>query len=114
MKKKSVLILVIIAVLLFFGVRSFGGGATVQKAGYSISCSTCKGSGDCHWCSGSGRRSNGRQCTSCQGSGKCHMCNGAGSRKLVMVNGREYVECPACHGTGSNCWICHGRGYTHF
>ena len=76
---------------------------------YWMTCSTCKGTGNCKQCDGTGRRSNGRMCTTCNGTGECSTCEGLGERKLILVNGKEYVVCGSCHGS-TICKFCDGTG----
>lgn len=76
---------------------------------YWIECSGCKGSGVCSMCDGTGRKSTGRMCTHCDGTGECPRCEGKGERKLILVNGKEYVVCPSCHGS-TVCSFCDGTG----
>ena len=72
-------------------------------------CAVCDASGVCKYCDGTGRKSNGRQCTFCDGSKVCSSCEGEGYRRLVYVNGKEYVECMSCHGN-ITCSACRGSG----
>lgn len=80
---------------------------------YWIDCFYCKGSGTCNQCNGSGRKSNGRMCTYCDGTGDCPRCEGLGERKLIMVNGKEYVVCAFCHGS-TICASCDGSGNGYY
>jgi hypothetical protein len=43
-------------------------------------CSTCRGSGRCPACMGSGSTSGSEKCGFCQGKGSCPACNGCGRR----------------------------------
>lgn len=76
---------------------------------YWMTCASCKGTGTCKKCGGTGRQRNGRMCPSCDGTGDCSVCEGLGERKLLLIDGKEYVECGACHGD-TKCTSCDGTG----
>ena len=49
-----------------------------DEGGY-ITCTWCKGSGDCHACGGDGWwLGHGEECDYCDGCGVCEHCNGTG------------------------------------
>ena len=55
--------------------------STSQKSGkIKVTCVSCKGSGICKWCGGSGKDKNIKSgnCPSCHGSTKCKLCHGRG------------------------------------
>lgn len=83
--------------------------AAEDEYDYWIDCSSCKTTGYCKYCDGTGRKSNGRMCTNCDGSGACSRCGGVGLRKLLLINGREYVVCGSCLGS-TLCSLCDGSG----
>mgnify|MGYP003309102667 CR=1 FL=1 len=54
------------------------GSSSDDDGGY-ITCTWCKGSGDCHACGGDGLwLGNGKKCDYCDGSGVCEHCHGSG------------------------------------
>lgn len=87
------------------------GVAAEDDYDYWIECNTCKGSGACKSCGGTGRSSTGRMCTLCDGTGNCPHCGGVGQRKLLLIDGVEYVVCRGCLGSGI-CSSCDGKKYT--
>ena len=54
--------------------------------GSALTCTACRGSGDCSKCGGDGKiwssasDKENRNCTKCNGSGRCTTCNGSGKR----------------------------------
>lgn len=57
---------------------SSGGDRDSDEGGY-ITCTWCKGSGECHGCGGDGLwLGNAEKCDYCEGSGVCEHCNGTG------------------------------------
>lgn len=74
----------------------------------SVDCQSCHGDGVCYHCNGDGFR-NGRRCSVCDGAGECSKCGGAGILKVIVKNGKDYIQCTACHG-GGECGACGGTG----
>lgn len=79
-----------------------------SQEGRVVECYRCHGNKLCSHCDGDGFR-NGRRCSICNGSGECEACNGKGEFEVIVINGKDYIECGSCHKTGL-CGLCGGTG----
>jgi len=64
-------------------------------------CEECKGGGNCYMCLGSGICvwcSDQSSCDYCQDSKICMICKGMG--KCKTCDGKKFLICPECEGTG--------------
>ena len=94
-------ILAILAIALVFTMTVVGckndttnggssGGNSSSSSKYT--CVSCKGSGRCNWCKGSGYVG-GKKCTWCHGNGICSICNGKGYKTSYITTQRSIILC---------------------